>query len=71
MVPDHVQGLSRVPPEQPEGGAGVELDSRGLCGKPEVQSLKSKTWSLRAETWFGAREGDSTESHLNATYMRP
>ena len=38
----HVQGMSRVPPDHPEGGAGVELDSGGLWGKREVQSLKSK-----------------------------
>ena len=42
MVPEHVQSLSRVPPDQPEGGEGRELDSGGLWGTPEVQSLKSK-----------------------------
>jgi hypothetical protein len=34
MVPGHVQGLSRVPPDRPEGGAGGELDSDGLWWTP-------------------------------------
>jgi hypothetical protein len=38
----HVQGLSRVPPDHPEGAAGGEFYSKGLWGKTEVQSLKSK-----------------------------
>ena len=38
----HVQGGTRVPPDHPEGGAGDELYSGGLWGKPEVQRLKSK-----------------------------
>ncbi len=38
----HLQGLSRVPPDHPEGGAGAELYPESLWGKPEVQSLKSK-----------------------------
>ncbi len=42
MVPGHVQGLSRVPPDHPGGGARGELYSGGLWGKSEVQSLKSK-----------------------------
>jgi hypothetical protein len=36
MVPEQVQSMSRVPPDQPEGGAGGELDSGGLWGKAEV-----------------------------------
>jgi len=35
----HVQGMSRVLPDRPEGGAGGELYSEGLWGKREVQSL--------------------------------
>jgi hypothetical protein len=42
MVPGHVQGLSRKPPDHPEGGVGGELDSDGLWGTPKVQSLESK-----------------------------
>jgi hypothetical protein len=42
MVPGYVQGMSRVPPDQPEGGVGGELYLEDLWGKPEVQSLKSK-----------------------------
>ena len=42
MVPGHVQGLSRVPPDHPERGAGGELYSEGLCEKIKVQSLESK-----------------------------
>ena len=42
MVPGHVQGLSRVPPDHPEGAAEGELYSEGLWGRTEVQSLKSK-----------------------------
>jgi hypothetical protein len=53
MVPGHVQGLSRVPPERPERGAGEELYSGGLWGRAEVQSLKSKVQSRRRETRFG------------------
>ena len=30
MVLGHVQGMSRVPPDHPEGGRGKELYSRGL-----------------------------------------
>jgi len=30
MVPGHVQGLSRVPPDHPEGAAEGELYSKGL-----------------------------------------
>jgi hypothetical protein len=56
MVPWHVQGLSRVPPGHHEGGAEGELDSGGLWGTPEVQSLKSKVQSQRAKTWFGAED---------------
>jgi hypothetical protein len=59
MVPGHVQGLSRVPPDHPEEGAEGELYSEGLWWKPEVQSLKSRVKSPRAETRFGA--GDRGE----------
>jgi hypothetical protein len=31
MVLGHVQGMSRVPPDHPEGGAEGELYSEGLC----------------------------------------
>jgi hypothetical protein len=30
MVPGHVQGMSRVPPDHPKEGAGGELDSEAL-----------------------------------------
>jgi hypothetical protein len=37
MVPDHVQGLTRVPPDHREGGQGGELYSGGLWWAPNIQ----------------------------------
>src|SRR5208282_946595 len=37
MVPGYVQGLSRVPPDQPEGGEGGELYSQGLWKTLNIQ----------------------------------
>jgi hypothetical protein len=78
MVPGYVQGMSRVPPDHPERGAVEELYSGGLWGKAEVQSLKSKVQSRRAETRIGPGQGGSLASrskppqrHFNATSKPP
>jgi hypothetical protein len=45
MGPGYVQGLSRAPPDHPEGGAGGELYSGGLWStrniEPRTPNLES------------------------------
>ena len=70
MVPGHVQGLSRAPPGQPGGGEGEELDSKGLWGTPEVQSLKSKVRGQKRGSARGkAVRWKATQSHLRANCL--
>jgi hypothetical protein len=42
MVPGYVQGGTRVPPDQPEGGGRGSLYSECLWRRPELPSPKSK-----------------------------
>jgi hypothetical protein len=48
MVPEHVQGLSRVPPEPAEGGAEGELFSGGLWGTPNNQHPTTDSQARKA-----------------------
>jgi hypothetical protein len=50
MVPGHVQGLSRVPPDHHEGGAGGELDSEGLWWRQNIQHPTSNIERLGEAT---------------------
>jgi hypothetical protein len=67
MVPGHVQGLSRVPPDHAEGGAGGELDSGGLWWTPNIQHPTS---NIQHPTWNGRTAHEATQSDIKATPKR-
>ncbi len=63
MVPGHVQSLSRVPPDQPGGGAGGELDSGGLRRTPRGEcGLRSAKCGIARQSRL-----KPLSSHLQAT----
>jgi hypothetical protein len=43
MVLAHVQGMSRVPPDHPEGGKEGELYSEGLCQDAPARNSHTHT----------------------------
>jgi hypothetical protein len=82
MVPGYVQGLSGVPPDHPEGGAGGELYSEGLWWTQNIQHPTSngpakppKTTPGRMQSEWrmkngGAKPRKATQSHIKATPKR-
>ena len=60
MVPGHVQGLSRMPPDHPEGAAGGGLYSEDLWRTPwgECGMRNSRKRLLQARYRPGNLEGN-------------
>ena len=68
MVPGHVQGLSRVPPDHPEGGAGGELYSEGLW---TIRNFEPRTLKGRAKPHPGASAGRPGEPWARQSTIWP